>query len=145
MKVLSSAVLLSGLILSSFAQASQLPNDALNSYQLLRSIFAKYDITNGAGPNDAPCKLELILQQGKQVYLGLEKAPGAASLAGVFTTIDMASSERVVIGSYGWDGEETDFVIDRYPEALVVKAINIASERAGGGAEAAICTFSPKK
>ncbi|UYL07929.1 hypothetical protein B9G69_012820 [Bdellovibrio sp. SKB1291214] len=144
MKVLSTVVLLSGLIVSSFAQASQLPNDALNSYQLLRSIFAKYDITKGDGPNDAPCKLTLILQE-KQVYLGLEKAPGAALLDGVFTTLDMASAERVVVGSYGWDGEQTDFIIDRAPEALTVKAINIASERAGGGAEVAYCTFYPKK
>lgn len=145
MKVLSSVVLLSGLILSSFAQASQLPNEALNSYQLLRSIFAKYDIANGDGPNDAPCKLTLSLQQGGKVYLGLEKAPGAALLDGVFTTLDMASADRVVVGSYGWDGEQTDFIIDRAPEALTVKAINIASDRAGGGATAAICTFSPKK
>lgn len=145
MKALSSLVLLSGLIVSSFAQASQLPNEGLNTYQLLRSVFAKYDIANGDGPNDAPCKLTLTLQQGGNVYLGLQKAPGAALYDGVFKSVDMASAERVVIGAYGWDGEQTDFIIDRAPEALTVKVINVASERAGGGTESAICTFSAKK
>jgi hypothetical protein len=144
MKVLSTVVLLSGLIVSSFAQASQRADESLNTYQLLRSYVAKYDIANGDGPNDAPCKLTLGYQPGR-VSLSLEKAPGAAVYSSVFTKVDAATADRVVLGDYGWDGEQTDFIIDRSPEALTVKVIYVFSERAGGGTESAICTFSAKK
>lgn len=148
MKALSSVVLLTGLMISGFAQASQLPDEALNTFQLLRSYTHGYDLTAGKAPNGRPCSLEISYGEGRvnvRLAAGDEEAfKDLAIYASSITKVDSVTASEIKLGDYGWEGEETNFVVSRGAQALTVKAEYTYSEYYGSGTTSDSCTFSKK-
>ncbi|WP_413557217.1 hypothetical protein [Bdellovibrio sp. HCB209] len=153
MKALSSLVLLSGLIFSGFAQATVVAEEAQNTFQLLRSVTRSYDLLKGEAADGRACALKisynLINGNEGRVFVSLtsgneDTLKDYANYSSSITKLDLFSANRIVLGDYGWEGEQTDFIIDRAPEALTVKAIYTYSERYGSGTKSESCTFSAK-
>ncbi len=152
MKALSSVVLLTGLMFSGFAHASQLPDEALNTFQLLRSYTNGYDLTAGKAPNGRPCTLQIsydvVNQEGRvnvRLAAGDEKAfKDLAIYASSVSKVDSVSGSEIKLGDYGWEGEETNFVLSRTAAALTVKAEYTYSEYYGSGSTSDSCTFARK-
>ncbi|WP_413293710.1 hypothetical protein ACLSU7_01275 [Bdellovibrio sp. HCB185ZH] len=152
MKALSSVVLLTGLMISGFAQASQLPDEALNTFQLLRSYTRGYDLTAGKAANGRPCnlKFDYTTINGKgSVYVSLtagdeEAFKDLAVYSSAITAPDSVTATEIKMGDWGWEGEETNFVLTRSSQDLTVKAEYTYSEYYGNGTSSDTCTFAKK-
>ncbi|MEK2688540.1 hypothetical protein [Bdellovibrio sp. GT3] len=146
MKVLSIAVLLSGLCLSGLAQASQVPNEVLNTFQLVRSYTSRFQ-TTGVSANGGKCVLNVDYQPAAVVVTltGDEDAfKEAASYLTVFTKVETYTGKTMTFGDYGWDGEETQFTLESSGNELTVSAEYHFSEHFGGGFVSDVCVFKKK-
>ncbi|WP_413574669.1 hypothetical protein ACLVWU_10605 [Bdellovibrio sp. HCB290] len=146
MKVLSTAVLLSGLCLSGLAQASQVPNEVLNTYQLLRSYAGGFQST-GTSLNGGACTLELDYHPDTVVVIltGDESAfEETTTYLAPVTKVDSYSKEKVTVSNAGWDGEETEITLARTATELTVSAKYTFSEYYGGGSHSDTCIFKKK-
>ncbi|QLY23950.1 hypothetical protein [Bdellovibrio sp. KM01] len=152
MKALSSVVLLTGLMISGFAQASQLPDEALNTFQLLRSYTRGYDLTAGKAANGHPCSLKFdysVINGKGSVYVNLtagdtEAFKDVAIYSSAITKPESVTATEIKMGDWGWEGEETNFVLSRTEAALSVKAEYTYSEDYGNGTTSDTCTFAKK-
>ncbi|WP_413584293.1 hypothetical protein [Bdellovibrio sp. HCB274] len=146
MKVLFTAVLLSGLCLSGLAQASQVPNEVLNTFQLLRSYTNRYEAT-GKSLNGGTCTLNIDYDPSAVVVTLVGDTTAfkdTASYLTVIKNVDSFSNEKVTFGDSGWDGEETRFTLARTATELTVSAQYTYSEYYGGGSTADTCIFKKK-
>jgi hypothetical protein len=152
MKALSSVVLLTGLMFSGFAHASQVAEDGLNTFQLLRSYTNGYDLAAGKAPNGRPCSLKISYDViNGQGHAGISLAAGdeesfkdLAIYASSVTNVESVTATEIKLGDFGWEGEETNFVLTRTPAALTVKADYTYSEYYGNGTTSDTCTFAKK-